>query len=537
MSETKSPQTTSFELPGANAGGAELHRGLKTRHITMISLGGTIGTGLYLASGATIAQAGAAGALLAYFSMGVLVYFMISSLGEMATYMPVTGSFSTYASRFVDPAFGFALGWNYWYSWATTVAVELTAAGLVMKYWFPNVDPIVWSAICLVLLFGLNMTSVKGYGEAEYWFSLIKVVTVLIFIVLAVLVAAGILGGHAYGFENWKGGQAFHGGVNGLFSVFLAAAFSFQGTELVGITAGESKSPRKDVPKAVNQVFWRILIFYVSCIFLIGLIVRFDDKNLLGTSDDIGVSPFTLVFTKAGMPGAADVMNGIILITVLSAGNSGLYAASRVLLTLAQEGKAPRVFARINRHGVPYMALIATTLVGCLTFFCSVIGSGTVYMWLLALSTVSGLIVWVGIAIAHYRFRKAYVAQGRFLEDLPYRARFYPLGPILAITLLTVIIIGQGYSTFTAPKFNWMNFITAYIGIPFFLALYGGYKIVKHTKVVAVMEMDLDSGRQLYLVEQEKAMRKREKGEQRASAGNIWEKVRQSKVVRALDWL
>jgi len=359
----------------------------------------------------------------------------------------------------------------------------------------------------------------------------------LIFIVLAVLVASGLMGGHVYGFENWKGGQAFHGGLGGLFSVFLAAGFSFQGTELVGITAGESKSPRKDVPKAVNQVFWRILIFYVCCIFLIGLIVRYDDPRLLGSSSDIGVSPFTLVFTKANFPAAAGTMNAIILITVLSAGNSGLYAASRVLFTLASEGKAPSFLSSVNGRGIPVAALVATSLVGCLAFLCSLIGSGVVYMWLLALSGVSGLIVWAGISVAHYRFRQAYVAQGRYLEDLPYKARFFPLGPILAILMLVVIIAGQGYSSFAAEKLVVMDVVTSYIGIPFFAVLYLAYKIAKKTRLVPLMEVDLDSGRQLYLVEHEKAMRKRELGEQRASAGNIWERVKTSKVARALDWL
>ncbi|RKP09781.1 amino acid permease/ SLC12A domain-containing protein, partial [Thamnocephalis sphaerospora] len=471
-----------------------LKKGLRARHLTMISLGGTIGTGLFVASGSTIASAGAGGALLAYALMGVLVYFMMMSLGEMATYMPTAGSMNTYAARFVDSSLGFALGWNYWYSWATTLAVELVAAGLVMQFWLPGVPVWVWSLVVLIIVFALNMISVRGYGEAEYWFSLIKVLTVIIFIIVGIVVAAGAGQDAPANFDNYEGSNAFKKGVAGVFGVFLVAGFSFQGTELVGVAAGESSRPRRDVPRAIRQVFWRILLFYVLAIFLIGLLVPNNDPRLLNNDGSISMSPFTITFERAGIHVASHIMNAVILTVVLSAGNSSLYASSRTLYVLAQEGKAPRIFARINSRGVPFFSLLMTAVVGSLAFLCSLFGDSVVYNWLLSLSGVSGFISWLGIAISHWRFRRAYVAQGRSLDDLPYRAALYPFAPLFALVLGIVVIIGQGYSAVEgSEEVDVEKIIMAYIGLPLLAALYLGHKLVKKTKVIPLLEVDLDT--------------------------------------------
>ncbi|TXK87543.1 amino acid permease, partial [Parageobacillus sp. SY1] len=217
-----------------------LRRKLKTRHLTMISLGGTIGTGLFLASGGAVHTAGPGGALAAYIAIGIMVYFLMTSLAEMAAYMPVSGSFSTYATKFVDPALGFALGWNYWYNWAITIAAELSAVTMIMKFWFPHSPSLLWSALCLSIMFLLNYLSVKGFGEAEYWFSLIKVATVIVFLIVSFLMIFGIMGGEAIGFKNFTIGDApFHGGFMAMLGIFMAAGFSFQGKGLLGGAAGE----------------------------------------------------------------------------------------------------------------------------------------------------------------------------------------------------------------------------------------------------------------------------------------------------------
>jgi lysine-specific permease len=469
----------------------ELQRKLKTRHLTMISLGGTIGTGLFLASGGAIHTAGPGGAIVAYLAIGIMVYFLMTSLAEMAAYMPVTGSFSTYATKFVDPALGFALGWNYWYNWAITIAAELSAVTMIMKFWFPHSPSLLWSALCLIVMFLLNYLSVKGFGEAEYWFSLIKVATVIVFLIVSFLMIVGIMGGEAVGFKNLVIGDApFHGGFMATLGIFMAAGFSFQGTELLGVTAGESEDPKRNIPRAIRQVFWRILLFYVLAILAIGLLIPYTNENL--ANSDVTVSPFTLVFDKAGIAFAASVMNAVILTAVLSAGNSGMYASTRMLWDLAREGKAPKFLAKLNKRGVPVNALIVTSSLGTLAFLASLFGDGVVYTWLLNASGMSGFIAWLGIAISHYRFRKAYVAQGRDLNALPYKAKWFPFGPLFALILCTIVILGQNYSAFTGDSIDWYGILVSYIGLPLFLIVWFGYKIVKKTKLIPLDQCELD---------------------------------------------
>ncbi|MBM7691038.1 lysine-specific permease [Peribacillus deserti] len=473
-----------------------LKRKLQARHITMISLGGTIGTGLFLASGSAIHSAGPGGALLAYGLVGIMVFFLMTSLAEMATYMPVAGSFSVYSSKFVDEALGFAMGWNYWYSWAVTIAAELSAVVLVMKYWFPNSPSLLWSGICLALLFFLNVLSVKSFGESEYWFSLIKVATIIIFIITGIMMILGIMGGEAIGVKNFTVGDApINGGLMSVLGIFMVAGFSFQGTELLGVTAGESKNPRKHVPKAIKQVFWRILLFYILTIAVIGLIIPYTTPEL-ATSDDITVSPFTLVFEKVGFAFATSVMNAIILTALLSAGNSGMYACARMLWNMAKEGQAPKFLGKVTKKGIPLNALILTSLVGCLAFLSSFFGDGVVYTWLLNAAGLSGFIAWIGIAVSHYRFRKAFVAQGRSIEELPYKAKWFPFGPIFAFALCAFIILGQNYSAFTGPEIDWNGILVSYVSLPLFFILWLGYKFIKKTKVVKLKDCDLSVARE-----------------------------------------
>ncbi|MFP1812009.1 amino acid permease [Lonsdalea quercina] len=473
-------------------GGRTLRRELKARHLTMIAIGGSIGTGLFVASGATVAQAGPGGALLSYVLIGLMVYFLMTSLGELAAFMPVSGSFSTYGACYVEEGFGFALGWNYWYNWAVTIAVDLVAAQLVMGYWYPDVPGWIWSALFLAVIFLLNYISVKGFGEAEYWFSLIKVVTVLVFIGVGVLMIVGILrGGEHAGLHNWEIGDApFAGGFSAMIGVAMIVGFSFQGTELIGIAAGESKDPQKNIPRAIRQVFWRILLFYVFAILIISLIIPYTDPNLLRTDvKDISVSPFTLVFQNAGLLSAAAVMNAVILTAVLSAGNSGMYASTRMLFTLAREGKAPAIFGQLSRGGVPRNALYATTVVAALCFLTSMFGNQTVYLWLLNTSGMTGFIAWLGIAISHYRFRRGYIKQGGDLTALPYLSSFFPLGPIFAFVLCLIITLGQNYQAFLADNIDWYGVAATYIGIPLFLLIWFSYKLVKRTRFVKYADM------------------------------------------------
>ncbi|SUC18675.1 lysine transporter [Proteus mirabilis] len=346
--------------------------------------------------------------------------------------------------------------------------------------------------VILAVIFLLNYISVKGFGEAEYWFSLIKVSTVIIFITVGIAMITGIMkGAENAGWHNWEIGDApFAGGFAAMIGVAMIVGFSFQGTELIGIAAGESKDPAKNIPKAVRKVFWRILLFYILAILIISLIIPYTDPNLLRNDvGDISVSPFTLVFKNAGLLSAAAIMNAVILTAVLSAGNSGMYASTRMLFTLAREGKAPKFFGKLSKNGVPRNALYATTVVAGLCFLSSMYGNQTVYLWLLNTSGMTGFIAWLGIAISHYRFRRGYVAQGRDLNELPYRSGFFPVGPIFAFILCLIITLGQNYQAFLEDTIDWYGVVATYIGIPLFLLIWFTYKIVKKTRFIRYSEM------------------------------------------------
>ena len=464
----------------------ELKRTLKKRHLTMIAMGGAIGTGIFLAMGDSINTAGVGGAFVAYSFIGIMVYFICTSLGEMATFLPESGSFGVYATKFVSPAFGFAIGWNYWYSWAVTIAAELVAGALVMKYWFPNVPGIIWSLLFLAIIVALNLISAKSYGESEFWFSTVKVTTVIIFLVVGVLMIIGIIHGNdGQGISNYfKNGNPFKGGAVSIFSIFLIAGYSFQGTELVGLAAGESEDPEHDVPKAVHAIFWRILIFYLGTILVIGAIVPF-----ISGKANVDTSAFTIVFEKMGIAGTASIMNAVILTAILSAGNSGMYASSRMLCSMAQDGMAPKLFGKINKRGIPTNAVILTTAVSSVCFLTGFYAENTVYIWLVAAAGLSGFIAWLGIAVCHYRFRKVYLFKHKTLDGLKYKAKWYPFGPIFAFILCFIVIIGQGYSYF--KPLNIGGLISSYIAIPVFICLFVYYKIRYKSKIVKIEDVEL----------------------------------------------
>lgn len=474
----------------------QLHRTLKQRHLSMIAMGGAIGTGLFFASGNAISDAGPGGAMLAYAVMGTLVYFLMTGLGEMATLIPLSGSFETYASKFVDPALGFAMGWNYYLSWAITVTFEIVVGTKILQYWIPDAPTWIPSMIFLVILFLLNVFSARVYGEAEFWFASIKVITIIVFLIAGFLMIFGLLGEHETGLANWtlfdsqSGKRApFTGGAFILLYTFLIAGFSFQGTELIGLSAGESERPDKDIPKAIKSVFWRIVLFYMGSIFVISTLVPFTDEHLLSYgAEEIAYSPFTLIFFKSGMSFAADFMNLIVLTSVLSCGNSGLYCTVRMLYAMGKEGKAPKLFAKTNRRGVPMPALLLTTGIAFVGFIISLIPEINVYDFLINTASLTGFFAWFCIALCHWRFRRAYVKQGYRVEDLKYKAKLYPLGPIAGIILCLCVIFGSNMWIFF--DFDWFTFISNYITIPGFLAIYLGYKFVMKTKIIPLEECD-----------------------------------------------
>lgn len=469
---------------------SELKRSLRSRHLTMIALGGSIGTGLFLASGGAISEAGPGGALIAYGMISIMVYFLMCSLGEMSAYRPTTGSFCEYSGDYVDPAFGFAMGWNYWFNWAITIAVEVLAAAMIMQFWFPGSSTFMWSSFFFLLILGLNLMSVKMYGESEYWLSFFKVSFVIIFIVVGALTIFGLIGDHGpVGFENWKiEGAPFNHGFIGFLAVFMIAGFSFQGTEIVGVAAGEADDPSRAIPRAIKSTFWRIVLFYIVAIAIISFLIPYNDPNLANANSDVTLSPFTIVFKNAGFTFAASVMNAVILIAVLSACNASMYTSTRTLWFMSKNGQAPRVFSRTSKGGTPYLALIATCIIGSAFMLTSKYQNGAIFILLVNVSSLAGFIAWFGIAWSHYRFRRALKAQGKSMDKLPFKAKFFPIGPLVSLAFIGLIIAGQEFGDVMAGELTIQKFLITYAGLIIFLIIAISYKIINKTKFISLKD-------------------------------------------------
>ncbi|KAK3049577.1 lysine permease [Extremus antarcticus] len=373
----------------------------------MIAIGGALGTGLFIGSGGALATSGPAGTLIAYAFVGTLVYSVMMALGEMATFIPVSGAFTTFAARFVDPSLGFAMGWIYWFSWAITFALELTASGLIIQYWAPSLNIGIFIGVFWIVIFLINLLPVSFYGEIEFYFASIKVLTIVGFLIFGICINAGA-GQQGYiGFKYWHHSGAFAPSlleqVNGnlplakfvgFWSVLIQAGFSYQGTELVGIAAGETDNPRKTVPAAIRKTFYRILFFFVLTIFFIGILIPYDNKQLLNGTTDAAASPLVIAAKLAGVSALPDIINAVLLTVVLSAANSNVYSGSRILIGLAEQRSAPKLLLRTTKGVVPYVAVAFTAAFGLLGFMNESSDGGTVFDWLLNITAVGGFIAW-----------------------------------------------------------------------------------------------------------------------------------------------
>ncbi|ORZ23526.1 amino acid permease/ SLC12A domain-containing protein [Absidia repens] len=488
--QSASSSSYGYQTPTDEESG--LKRDLKPRHLAMISIGGTIGQGLFLSSGANLSKAGPAGLLIAYMVIGSVAYFVALQLGEMSAYIPISGSFTVYCRRFVNKSFGNAVGYNYVFCWAIIVAVELTAIPMVMKFWTTVVPDWAWSFIFLLIMFVINLFGAKAWGEAEYWFTLIKILAVLLFVIVGCLTSGGVLGGEVYGFKYWVDPGAFSNGVLGVINAFVLAALTMTGVEIVGVTAGESKNPAKSIPSAVRNVFYRIVCIYLSTVFVMGMVIPYNDPHNFASGRDVSVSPFTLVFQAAKLDSAAHVVNAVILTTLLSCGNSGMYVTTRTLQALAKEGIAHPKLAYTTKSGVPIYALLCTCAVSLICFVTSFIPGEVLFLVLADLGGIAGLITWTAIAIAQYRFRKAFLAQGHSLSELPYRAIGYPFSNYFVVVACIVIILISGWSYFVPASPQ--GLVGSYGGPIIFISGMMIHKFWTKSRMVRIEEADIVTG-------------------------------------------
>ncbi|MFJ5759113.1 amino acid permease [Neobacillus sp. NPDC093182] len=411
----------------------QLQRGLEERHITLMSLGAAIGVGLFLGSATAIKLAGP-GIILGYAFAGMIMFFIMRALGEMAIQKPVAGSFSQYARDYLGALPGFLTGWNYWFLWVVTCMAEITAAGIYMEYWFPEVPRWIWALAALVIMAAVNFLNVKAYGELEFWFALIKIVTIVFMIVSGIgMIVLGIgNGGIATGISNlWENGGILPNGITGVLMSLQMVMFAFLGIEMIGITAGEVKNPEKTLARAIDSVFWRILIFYVGALFVIMSIYPWTEIGAQG-------SPFVLTFDKLGIPAAAGIINFVVLTAALSSCNGGIFSTARMLFNLAENDEAPKGLGKLNKNGVPSAAVLVTAgalLVGVVLNY---LVPAKVFTWVTAISTFGAIWTWSMILLSQIKYRKS--LSPNQLKGLKYKMPLFPFTSYVSLAFLLLVV-------------------------------------------------------------------------------------------------
>jgi AAT family amino acid transporter len=440
----------------------QLQRGLKNRHIQMIALGGCIGVGLFYGSASTIQMAGPA-VLLGYIIGGLIVFTIMRALGEMAVEHPVSGSFSTYANDNLGSFAGYLTGWTYWFLWIVVGMAEITVVGVYINYWLPDIPQWVSALSALLLISAVNLVNVKAYGEFEFWFALIKVVTIVGMIFAGVLIIFfGIgNGGQPLGFHNlWINEGFMPNGLKGLIFSLVLVMFSFGGVELIGITAGEAENPDRTIPRAINSVIWRILIFYVGAL---GIMMILWPWNEIGTSG----SPFVLIFDKIGIPAAAGVINFVVLTAALSAFNSGLFSTGRMLRNLAQHGQAPQIFARLSKTGTPAIGILFSAFFLLIAVFLNYVVPEKVFVYISSIATVAMITSWTIILLTQLKFRRSKTETE--VAKLKFKLPFFPYTSYFALVFMAFVVVLMAFMPDTR--------VALYVAPFWYGLLYLGYKL------------------------------------------------------------
>ncbi|OAL35847.1 hypothetical protein AYO20_04753 [Fonsecaea nubica] len=458
-----------------------LHRDLKGRHMQMIAIGGAIGAGLFIGSGGAFQTGGPASVLLGFMIIGLMVYLMMQALAEMSVMYPINGAFTMYICRFVDPSFGFACGWEYAISWLTVLPFEVSAACNIIHYWHGSdgINNSAWIVPLLVALVAIQFFGVRGYGEVEFALSILKIIACIGFMILGIIIDCGGVPTDDRGYigaRYWHHPyEAFLNGFHGFCSVFVTAAFAYTGTELTGLAAAETANPKKEIPRASKQVVWRIFIFYIVNLFLVGLIVPENSPLYSGEGSTSRHSPFVIAIQLAGIKVLPSIFNAVILIAVMSVANSCTFGSTRTIQALAANGMGPKILAYVDKKGRPVAVVILQLLFGCLAFINLADNGGTIFNWLLSLSGLSILFIYGGIALAHIRFRAAWKAQGHSLDELPFRAAFGVWGSWVCLFINVISLIAQFYVALYpvgGPYLDADTFFQLYLAGPLLIFLY-----------------------------------------------------------------
>jgi AAT family amino acid transporter/aromatic amino acid transport protein AroP len=408
----------------------KLNRGLKNRHLQMIALGTAVGTGLFYGSTSTIALAGPA-VSLSYLIGGIVIFFIVRMLGEMSVEEPVSGSFSYYATKYWGNFPGFLAGWNYWFLYILVSMAELTAVGIYLQYWFPDLPQWLGAFICLLIITAINLITVSAYGEIEFWMSLIKISAIIFMIILGSYLIFTDVRPFPENFSNlWAHGGFFPHGFSGMMMAMVPVIFSFGGIELIGIAAGETENPDKTIPRAINQVIYRILIFYVGTMFVLMTLWAWDE---VGTK----ASPFVQIFENVGVQTAAHILNFVVLTAAVSVYNSAIYSNSRMLFSLAENSEAPKFLTKLSSRKVPIYGILVSSGITLLAVVLNYVLPGEIFMYLMSIVTGAVIISWAMIILTHLKFRKHCAAAGIVPK---FQAYLYPFANYLCLAFLAIVI-------------------------------------------------------------------------------------------------
>ncbi|APA08310.1 hypothetical protein sscle_03g030800 [Sclerotinia sclerotiorum 1980 UF-70] len=478
----------------------ELRRGLAQRHIQMIALAGTIGTGLFLGSGKAIARAGPLGALLGYTFVGMLVSGVVLSIAELSALVPLSGGIIRHAEYFVDPALSFANGWNQVYSNIITIPAELVAAAIIIQFWV-QINNAVWIVCFGFLLVVSNLLFVRVYGELEFTCAILKIVLIVGLNIMALIITCGAgPNGETYGFRYWHDPGPFVdylgftgalGHFMGFWTTFYNAVYAYSGVENFSLAAAETQSPRRNIPIAAKRIFFRVMLFYVLSIFMVGMIVPSNDKELLRSTGTAAQSPFVIAANNAGIKVVPSIINAVVLTSAWSAGNAAMLGGSRMLYGLGQHGHSPKAFLQTNRFDVPYIAIGFLSLFICLGFLTLSDSASIVFSWLQDFVAVSALINWMIICGVYLRFYYGCKKQGIPRSNLPWKGPFQPYAAWIAFISFSVLLLTGGYSVFIKDHWATETFVSSYINIPLVLSLYFGYKYKKGTKLIPLSEIPI----------------------------------------------
>lgn len=473
-----------------------LERGLKQRHIQMLSLVGVFGTGLFLSSGKTLALCGNVGMVLSYLFVGILVGMNQLAMIELSCLMPVTGSYIRHGEHFIDGAFSFSLGWICVY--LAILPSELAATSVVMGYW-SDLNPAVWITIFLVVIIACNSWKIRFYGDIEFGFGVLKILLIVGLILLcAVMDLGGVKNVDRIGFRYWKQTPFMAYYTDGSLGKFLSwwkavglVVFSFGGVNAVSFFAGETQRPRYSIYVAGKRVFYRVFVFYLLTVFGLTLILPADYPGLANSTGDSTGSPFVIAIHGAGIKVLPDIINAIVLTSAFSAANLSMFQTSRDLFALAAKGQAPKIFLRTNRFGLPYCGVIVTALFLPLAYMSASTSSSTVFGWFQNLTSANLLVTWMSIDINHIGLHRALKAQGYTRKDLPYTMPFADYAAWISLVFFIILLLTGGFTNFLKGNFDISSFFSSYFVIPLYAVLFLGWKFFKKTSFRKPLEVDL----------------------------------------------